>query len=225
LTNSLAPGEKKVHCEKGARVFLPGFRLRAVRKSLAAALALSGVAAFFASPIPARADVQVFETRATPFFTIDELRIGGFRQAIDDAPHEGGPALNLEVLFGRWPGGYENRILELFMTPRPHIGTTISLNGKTSEFYFGDTWDFKLTDWAFIEASFGGAAHDGPLDELGHASYGCRLNFRESGSLGFKLSEDWRLLFTLDHMSNAGLCNPLPNRGLTNAGARIGYKF
>ncbi|WP_081449527.1 acyloxyacyl hydrolase [Rhodomicrobium vannielii] len=28
---------------------------------------------------------------------------------------------------------------------------------------------------------------------------------------------------TIDHMSNAGLCDT--NRGLTNAGVRLGYKF
>ncbi len=82
---------------------------------------------------------------------------------IDDAPHEGGPALNLEALGGRLPGGYENSILNFFLTPRPHIGTTIAF-GKTDEFYWGVTWDAKLIDRTFFEASFGGAVHDGPLD-------------------------------------------------------------
>ncbi len=166
--------------------------------------------------------IEQFETRATPFYAIDETRIGAFKQAVDDAPGEGGAALNLEVLLGRVPGHYENRVLDFFLTPRPHIGTTLAF-GKTSEFYWGATWDFKLTDRFFVEASFGGAAHDGPLNERHTASYGCTVNFRESGSLGMALSEDWRLLVTVDHMSNAGICDT--NRGLTNVGVRLGYKW
>ncbi len=130
--------------------------------------------------------------------------------------------MNLEVLGGRFPGGYENSILDFFLTPRPHVGTTIGF-GKTDEFYFGVTWDVRLTGNTFFEASFGGAAHDGPLHELNISSYGCQVNFRESASLGLALSPDWRLMGTLDHMSNAGLCGN--NRGLTNAGVRLGIKF
>ena len=87
---------------------------------------------------------------------------------------------NLEVLGGRFAGGYENSILNFFLTPRPHIGTTVAF-GKTDEFYFGVTWDARLIGNTFFETSFGGAAHDGPLHELEIASYGCQVNFREFG--------------------------------------------
>ena len=188
-------------------------------------LALAGLALFAATlPVGARAAIiEQFETASNPFWTIDEVRAGAFKQAIDDATGEGTGAMNLEVLGGRFQGGYENSILDFFLTPRPHIGTTIAF-GKTDEFYFGTTWDVKLPlDSTFFEASFGGAAHDGPLHELHRASYGCEVNFRESASLGFALTEEWRLMATLDHMSNAGLCGN--NRGLTNAGVRLGIKF
>jgi cob(I)alamin adenosyltransferase len=162
-----------------------------------------------------------------PWWKVDETRIGVFKQAIDDANGEGGAALNLEVLFGHLPGSYENKVLNAFLTPRLHLGTTLAF-GKTDEFYWGATWDFNITDRVFFETSFGGAAHDGPTDQkvvdgLHYASYGCTVNFRESASLGFKISEDWRLLATIDHMSNAGFCDT--NRGLTNAGIRLGYKW
>jgi lipid A 3-O-deacylase len=166
--------------------------------------------------------IEQFEVADHPFWTIDEVRFGGFKQAVDDAPHEGGPALNLEVLGGRFPGGYENSILNFFLTPRPHIGTTIAF-GKTDEFYWGATWDAKVIDRTFFEATFGGAVHDGPLDTPHEASYGCVANFRESASLGFALTPEWRLMATVDHMSQAGLCHP--NRGLTNAGVRLGFKW
>ena len=81
----------------------------------------------------------------------------------------------------------------------------------------------------FIEASFGGTVHNGPLQPhydlspIFVATYGCPLNFRESASTGVDLSERWRLLATIDHMSNAGLCGY--NRGLTNYGARLSYRL
>ena len=182
--------------------------------------------AVFAVTAPAvvRADIiEPFETAAHPFWTIDEVRVGVYKQAIDDARGEGSGAMNLEVLGGRFQGGYENSILDFFLTPRPHIGTTLAF-GKTDEFYWGVTWDAKLPiDRTFFEASFGGAAHDGPLHELDRASYGCQVNFKESASLGFALTPEWRLMTTIDHMSNAGLCGN--NRGLTNAGVRLGIKF
>jgi hypothetical protein len=195
-------------------------RLR-VLGALCASLAAAATISLGLCVSPAKA-IEQFENTQTPFWSLDEIRAGAFKQAIDDAPHEGGPALNLEALFGRLPGGYENKILDFFLTPRPHIGTTIAF-GKTDEFYWGATWDAKLYDRWFFETSFGGAAHDGPLDTRNEASYGCTVNFRESASLGFALSKDWRLLFTIDHMSNAGICDQ--NRGLTNAGVRLGYKF
>jgi Lipid A 3-O-deacylase (PagL) len=166
--------------------------------------------------------IEPYTLTDQPFWMIDEVRGGVFKQAIDDAPHEGTAALNLEVLGGRFAGGYDDAILNFFLTPRPHVGTTLAF-GKTDEFYWGLTWDAKITDRTFFETSFGGSAHDGPLDVPGEASYGCQVNFRESTSLGFSLSQNWRLLVTIDLMSNGGLCQP--NRGLTNAGVRLGYQW
>jgi cob(I)alamin adenosyltransferase len=187
-------------------------------------LATAAIAAcLVAAPSISWADIiEPFETAAHPFWTVDEVRAGAFKQAIDNAHGEGTGAMNLEVLGGRFAGGYENSILDFFLTPRPHVGTTIAF-GKTDEFYFGVTWDARLIGNSFLEASFGGAAHDGPLHELEISSYGCQVNFRESASLGLALTPDWRLMGTLDHMSNAGLCGN--NRGLTNAGVRLGIKF
>jgi Lipid A 3-O-deacylase (PagL) len=166
--------------------------------------------------------IEPFTITDQPFWMIDEVRGGIFKQAIDDAPHEGGPAVNLEVLGGRFAGNYDSDILNFFLSPRPHIGTTIAF-GRTDEFYWGVTWDAKLYQRFFFETSFGGALNDGPVDTPHEASYGCTLNFRESASLGFALSPEWRLMGTLDHMSNAGIC--APNRGLTNAGVRLGYRW
>jgi hypothetical protein len=157
-------------------------------------------------------------------FWISEFRVGALAHQIEDSPGEAGVDLNLEMLFNPLQGNYSNRILQHFLTPRPHIGASINLNGDTSQFYFGTTWTIPLFDRVFFETSFGGSLNDGP-HEGGHgeSSFGCTLNFRESASLGYDISEHWDILLTIDHMSNAGICSE--NRGLTNAGVRLGYKW
>ncbi len=166
--------------------------------------------------------IQAFTPADRPFWTIDEVRVGAFDHGLEDDVKERGIGANIEVLGGRLPGNYSNSILEVFLTPRPNLGTTIGF-GRTDEFYAGVTWDVKLFGPTFAEATFGGAVHDGPLDARGESSYGCRLNFHEGFSLGYAINERWRVISTIDHMSNGNLCQP--NHGLTNAGLRLGYRF
>jgi hypothetical protein len=196
-------------------------RNSSIRLGLAglAAILAPLVLAGYASPAAA---IESYTPADHPFWTIDEVRVGVLDHALEDTVSERGVALNLEVLGGRFGGGYENGILNFLLTPRPHLGTTLGF-GKTDEFYWGVTWDAKLSGPAFLEASFGGAAHDGAVSTPGEPSYGCEVNFRESASVGFSLTAQWRLLATVDHMSNANLCHP--NHGLTNAGIRLGYHF
>jgi cob(I)alamin adenosyltransferase len=184
--------------------------------------ALAGVAAVVAACAGATGAgaIEPYTATGNPFWVVDEVRAGVFKQAIDDAIHEGAVAPNLEILGGRF-ANLQNSELNVLI-PRPHIGTTLTF-GKTDEFYWGLTWDAKLFEKTFAEISFGGAAHDGPLHTFGEASYGCTVNFRESASLGYSITSQWRVMGTLDHMSNNGFC--APNRGLTNAGIRLGYMW
>ena len=157
-------------------------------------------------------------------FSPTEIRIGGFwHNAEDNDDSEDGADINLELLFGKPSWSHPNRWIKHFITPRPHIGGHINTSDSTSQFYFGLTWDHQLTERLYFETSFGGALHDGPRDNVGELSFGCSLNFRESASLGVKLSKHWRFLLTIDHMSNANLCDR--NGGLTNVGGRFGYTF
>lgn len=162
-------------------------------------------------------------TVSKSFPAIDEIRIGALAHNAEGHGTEDGVDINAEILFGRPFWRHHNRWVDGFFRPRPHVGVSINTGDSTNQYYFGATWDVWLTNWMFIEASFGGVYHDGPLDEPGKASFGCELNFRESAALGFALDEQWRLLFMIDHMSNANLCDR--NRGLTNAGVRLGYKL
>jgi Lipid A 3-O-deacylase (PagL) len=192
---------------------ISNFGTRLCRGSVVLCTALAWLGVSTASAI------EPYTETGRPFWMLDEVRAGVFKQATDDAPHEGTAALNLEILGGRIAQGFEDSTWN-FLIPRPHLGTTLAF-GKTDEFYWGLTWDAKLFDRTFFEASFGGAAHDGPLDTLHEASYGCTVNFRESASLGYSLTQNLRVMGVIDHMSNAGICHP--NRGLTNAGVRLGY--
>lgn len=180
-----------------------------------------GIAAVLAvSSIPAAA--QPPEDLA-PFFAVTETRLGVFAANLEQsASEEADILLNAEVLFGKLPGRYSEPIWDYFLRPRAHVGFSLADEG-TSQVYAGLTWEFRLNDWAFIETSFGGAAHNGPTGANDPDSLGCTLNFRESASLGFDLDERTRLMFTIDHMSNASLCEQ--NQGFTNAGVRLGYRW
>ena len=131
---------------------------------------------------------------------------------------EGTPDVNLELLYGPIGGEYQNGFLNHLLRPRLHLGGTINTDGNTSELYAGFTWDVFLTRRLFIEGSFGGAVDNGD-----DTDFGCSVNFHESGSVGFMLSERWDVMATVDHMSNADLCDT--NRGLTNVGFRIGRRW
>lgn len=157
-------------------------------------------------------------------FGLSELRLGIFDQGIDGPRSEGGVAVNAEVLLTPIGAPAEGPILDILLRPRPMLGATINTQGDTSVGYAGLAWTIPLlTDRLFAETSFGAAVHDGPLDAPGVASYGCAWAFRESLSLGVAIAEGWRLMGTVEHMSNADLC--ARNRGLTNAGVRLGYSL
>ncbi len=155
---------------------------------------------------------------------LNELRLGVFDQSIDGSTSEAGASVNAEVLFDPLPFASGYPALDRMLTPRPHIGATLNAGGDTSLAYAGLSWTIPLyRDWLFAELSFGGAFHNGPHDEPGVASYGCGWAFRESLSFGMSLGEDWGVLASFEHMSNADFCDR--NRGLTNAGVRLGYSL
>jgi hypothetical protein len=154
---------------------------------------------------------------------IHEIRLGLFGHHIEPSGTEkGGLDINAELLFGKPVSPYDRGSLYAFLAPRIHIGTQINVDGDTSQLYAGFTWDFRLHERFSLEATFGGALHDGPTHGQGSA-FGCVANFRESGSVGVGVTERLWLYATIAHMSNAGLCDR--NSGLTSGGLRLGYKL
>ncbi len=114
--------------------------------------------------------------------------------------------------------------------PRFNIGSSINLNG-TRYAYAGATWTFDIGRDIFVEASLAAALHDGktgtiiPVNRL---SLGCDTGTREAAALGFRLSNRWSLVTSLEHFSTAG-CSGQPGapspRGPANFGAKLGYTF
>jgi lipid A 3-O-deacylase len=154
---------------------------------------------------------------------IDEVRAGVLAHSIDNNNGEDGSDLNLEVLFRRLEGRYDNPFLDFALRPRVHVGASANTAGDTNQLYAGFSWDVQLAPRFSLELTFGGALHDGETGDGAADSYGCALNFRESASLGYALDERWTLYGTISHMSNANLCDE--NTGLTSVGVRLGYKL
>lgn len=180
-----------------------------------------GSAAQAADLVPVGAPPVPGQVQALPAF-LSEVRLG--LSAHDPGGPESGTAnLTGEILSVR-PFTFANPDLNP-LVPRLHLGGSVNFGGRTSFAYTGLTWTFDITPSVFIEGSLGGAVHNGETDPIPahHDALGCTALFRESGSVGIRVSENWSVMATLEHLSNAGLCSN--NRGLTNVGLRVGYTF
>lgn len=155
---------------------------------------------------------------------LSEVRLGVLMHdagIITDRVEPAGPDANLEILFGS-PG-----FLDVIWSPRPHIGATLNPDGATSKGYLGLTWDWAATDRVFAEVSLGGSVHNGKLESLSagpdEKALGCRVLFRESVSLGYRMTDHYNVSVMADHVSNGYLCDTNP--GLDTVGLRFGYRF
>jgi hypothetical protein len=155
---------------------------------------------------------------------ISEVRVGASAHELE-GPEKGTWNINGEVLFAK-PFTSADLFTSYFI-PRPHIGGSLNFDGRTSFAYAGLTWSLDVTPRIFVEGAFGGAVHNGNTHSFVTApdqqALGCSPLFREAGSIGVRLSTQWSLVATVEHLSNAGACDQ--NRGLTNIGARVGYAF
>jgi lipid A 3-O-deacylase len=155
---------------------------------------------------------------------ISEARVGLFSR--DLWAEAGTGKLHAEVLFAK-PFTAADLFTSYFI-PRPHIGSSLDLNGASSVAFAGLTWNIDMTPQIFVEASLGGAVHNRPRyrdDPIraAQATPGCSPSFRETASVGYRISERMSFMATVERYDNAGLCSE--RRSLTNIGARIGYSF
>jgi len=182
---------------------------------------LSAPSALF-SPYPASADGQ---SGAMKVRLVDEIRFGVLAGDLEPGgANDGRPTINAELLTPPLGGNHDSSVVGHLLHPRLHLGGTVSMDANgVDQAYAGFTWTYNVGERLFLETSFGGATHDGATGSNNPDSYGCALQFRESVSVGAELTHDVSIMATLDHMSNAGLCDG--NQGLTNAGVRLGYRW
>jgi lipid A 3-O-deacylase len=159
---------------------------------------------------------------------INELKFGILAHDIGlfDSPVETGADVNFELLFT------PPEALSVIGSPRPQVGGSLNTAGGTSSGYFGLTWGITLIQslfgWGnsvFLNGSFGGAVQGGYTNNAppDRKKLGSTLLARESLELGYQLTPNLSVSGFLDHMSNANLATH--NAGLTDAGARLGFKF
>lgn len=165
-------------------------------------------------------------------FGVDEVRGGLFFHSVDHAPPNSFLGfidttrlqdVNVELLWRPFDLGDWNWLGEI----RPHLGGTFNFGGLESQVYGGLSWTHYIAGGpVFIEASFGGAIHNGALTGATWPArnLGCQALFRESGSIGYQITEQANIMLTVEHSSHAGLCGA-ENKGITNLGVRAGWKF
>lgn len=107
---------------------------------------------------------------------------------------------------------------------RPHLGASISLNGKESLAYAGLSWTFRAPVLPIMaELGLGGALHSGSLGTA-PSRFGCAVLAQGQASIGVEVLPRTTLMATLQHATDFGLCNTA-NDGLTMAGLRLGVRF
>lgn len=138
---------------------------------------------------------------------------------------QGSKALQAELLFSPLKQNYtDNSFFSILLSPSPHVGASLNSGGKTSYLYGGLSWIVPIGDFFFVEGSFGGAIHNGKLNNVSikHEPLGTRALFRETASVGIQIKR-LKVMATIEHLSNAGIGNW--NHGLTNFGTRIGFQY
>ena len=162
------------------------------------------------------------------YYGIDEVRGGIFAHSWDEVGPGGSlmdfshiSDVNVEVLFHPLPTAdwFPGMI-------RPNVGATINFAGLESMVYGGVSWKVPLFHTPFfIEAGLGGSLNNGKSSGavFPYRDLGCPTLFHEQITLGYDISSNFDVMFTAEHASSANFCSP--NRGLSNMGIRVGWKF
>jgi len=197
--------------------------VRVALLSLAVCLVASAVSAQTRS---LSGSVSSYAPAAEPPAPAWEARVGA-GLANPGGRENGLPNLSADLLSPRLIP-LSDRIAAAFI-PRFNMGASVNLNG-TRYAYAGATWSFDVSRDVFVEASLGAALNDGKTGTVlpeNRLAVGCNTGTREAAALGFRLTDRWSLVTTLEHFSTAG-CSDKPgtsNRGPANIGARLGYTF
>jgi lipid A 3-O-deacylase len=111
-------------------------------------------------------------------------------------------------------------------SPRPELGTMLSLSGHESIIHAGLNWHVPVgTTPFYLEAGLGLGITDGYLDNAppGYHNLGCRALLHWEYGVGYNIDDRWTVTAEWQHVSSTGLCTP--NEGLNDLGVTVGYKF
>lgn len=186
------------------------------------------ISAVTANPAPVNSEgIEVYAPPPVESFKlVNEARVGVF--AHNWIHDEAAPVdVSVELLSSPvrlW--NTTNPWIAWFFNPRFNIGGMINTTDHGTSYGFaGLTWRIPIYQKFFFEGEFGGAINDAPLHPvIGRVDMGCRLTFREFGGFGYQFTDNIDLIASIEHVSHATFCTNI-NPGLTQVGARIGYKF
>jgi len=153
---------------------------------------------------------------------VDEVRVGVGGNLTGDTSRDKGVVGSAEVYIAPFHSG-QTGLAKALLEPRIQVGVSGGAD-TTDQAYLGLNWHVPITEAFFAEIGAGGTVHNGNLDSGTGPLLGCRFLFREHAALGMHVSENVSVMATIDHSSNANLCNG-PNDGLTHAGLAIGVRF
>lgn len=197
-------------------------------------LAIFGVLCGLTLSVPALAEGSGPRIRAGEGIggLLSEFRVGGLWH--DLGAKESSAALNGEILFvspvpGRLTAGTDP-VWRWLLEPRPHLGFTANLEGKTNKGYAGLTWTAMVArdvwrpgDGVRFGILLGGSVNDGKHDSRlsDRKDLGGNLLFHVGAEVGYQVDRNLSVSVFIDHDSNGGTANR--NQGLNSLGLRLGY--
>jgi lipid A 3-O-deacylase len=153
---------------------------------------------------------------------IDETRVGASTSLDSARSRDHGFIGSAEIYLAPFSSS-RSGVAKVLLEPRIQVGISGG-SSATDQIYTGLNWHLPINETFFAEFGAGGTVHNGNLDSGAGPRLGCRLLFREHAALGVRVTDNVNVLATVDHSSNANLCDG-PNDGLTHAGLALGVKF
>ncbi|MBP1851033.1 acyloxyacyl hydrolase [Rhizobium halophytocola] len=158
-------------------------------------------------------------------WSVKEIRTGLSASIQDGRSQETGLFPNITFFFDPFDAMDATTPLDLLLHPRVNVGAILSTSGETNLAFGGVDWKIPVTDKLYLDLGFGGAVHDGTLTgNTDGPNLGCHLLFHESVAAGYRITDRFDLVASVDHSSHAELCDG-PNDGVSHAGLAVAYHF
>ena len=154
-----------------------------------------------------------------------EARFGGVAHSVLHNTEQSAD-ISIEFLSPRYGVSSGNPLLDFVIRPRIAVGGNINLDRFRNQVYGGFVWTYDFTDRLAFELGWSALVHDGrnlPPPNANELALGCSVLFRESFAFTYKFADNWKIIASFEHGSNAGLCRR--NVGINTAGVKIGYVF